>query len=146
MRVVVGIVSFFLLITFSSCSGDNSVAIPDDVLTPEEISQVLTEIQIVEARYQRRLYSPKTEMKTLALEDFRKVLRKNGLTPQEFKESFDFYKQYPELLSEVYEKSIENLTLMQAEAQATLKEEVQQKRLNKSAIDSSEQKLRKFGR
>ena len=43
------------------------------------------------------------------------VFKKNNISKKQYDESFDFYTKHPEILSEIYQLVLNNLSKMQAE-------------------------------
>jgi hypothetical protein len=112
---------------------------PDGFIEREEMVDLLKKIQVVEARYQRRMFEPRSELKQKTLEQYTKLFKTEGVTLEQFKASFDYYKEDPELLSDMYNQVIEELTKEQAAVQKELKEETEAKRSEKVKATSSDQ-------
>ena len=102
------IVFFFLLC--ASC-GKNKVKIPKNIISKDSISLVLTDMQIVDAAASfNHLNGDSTSLKSF----YKTILSKYGIDRKKFKESMDFYFKNPEILNEIYQKSLEDLQQKQA--------------------------------
>lgn len=136
----INVIGFFLLALLAFSCGDDKERRPkpDQFIEQEEMIELLKKIQIVEARYQRRLFTPRTELKQKTLEHYTKLFKKEGVTLEQFQASFDYYKEDPEQLSDIYNKVIEELTKEQAEVQKQLKEENELRKQEKATSASSD--------
>lgn len=107
----------FLLMMFVACaptSNEDEVVIPEDILQPEEMVEVLTDMQLVEGalmlkRSRGQAYKKDQEMY------FNLVFEKHGITQAYFEESLGFYKQHLYKLDEIYNKVIKNLEELRKE-------------------------------
>ena len=139
IEIAFGIVLLFFIAV--GCSSDNDDRPkPDQLIEREEMVDLLKKIQIVEARYQRRMFEPRSELKQKTLEHYTKLFKTEGVTLEQFQASFDYYKEDPELLSDMYNQVIEELTKEQAAVQKELKEETEAKRAGKANASSDPEK------
>lgn len=138
MKRFLPILFFALALSFlGGCSGNsNEVEKPENLIEREEMTHLLKQIQLVEAKYQRRLFTPKSEIKEKALEQYAHLLAREGVTLEQFKTSFMYYKQQPELLADMFNQVIEELSKEQAEQQKILKKEVEESK-NTTPLDSA---------
>ncbi|MAX79296.1 MAG: hypothetical protein CL843_03865 [Crocinitomicaceae bacterium] len=116
------IIAVFTVLLFSSCGGGDERPKPENLIQKEQMIDILKEMEVVEARYQRRMFEPKSQLKELALEHYTGIFKKHGVTLENFRTSYKYYEEDPELLTEIFEEVIVELTKEQAEAQANLKE------------------------
>lgn len=139
MKRFLPILIFALALSFlGGCSGNsNEVEKPENLIEREEMTQLLKQIQLVEAKYQRRLFTPKSEIKEKALEQYAHLLASEKVTLEQFKSSFMYYKQQPELLAEMFNQVIEELSKEQAEQQKILKREVEEAKSTTPLPDSA---------
>jgi hypothetical protein len=106
----------FLLILFGiflfACSNSSKVGIPDNVLPKEKMADVLVDVHLMEAAMNINASSTDKFNSSLKID----VYKKHKITKQQYENSFEFYTQNPELLGEVYQLVLSNLSRMQAEA------------------------------
>jgi len=103
----------FLSILFFSCSDKERASIPDTVLSQEKMVKVLVDIHLLEASMNFSV-SPET-IASLDVQAGADVFKKHTITKAQYDESFIFYSQNPELLGEIYQLVLNNLSKMQAE-------------------------------
>ncbi len=101
---------FFLL----ACSNNEQPSIPNSVLPKEQMAQIMVDVHLMEASMNLAMYSPEkiitTKQKLNA-----NIFKKNNISKKQFDDSFDFYSKNQELLTEVYQLVLDNLSKMQAE-------------------------------
>ncbi len=106
---------FFLCIWFVSCSDDKATMIPEGVLAKEKMALVMTDMHLLEASMNLNISNAIADNKSSDMEKrAMNVLKKNGITKQQFETSFAFYTSKPELLSEVYKEVVVELSKLQA--------------------------------
>ena len=110
----------FLSILLLACSSKQVESIPDSVLPEEKMAEVLVDIHLLEATMNLTPYTPgqiaaigDTVVTTVD------VFKKNNISKKQYDESFEFYTQHPELLSEIYQLVLNNFSKMQAETMKT---------------------------
>jgi hypothetical protein len=101
------ILAFF----FTSCG--SSETLPEGVLSKEKMIKVLTAVHIAEAEQQQRvldqLASPSDTF------SFQDVFKKQQINRAEYENSMKFYSANPELLDQIYDEVINELSRKQAE-------------------------------
>ncbi len=98
------------LILFSCGSAEEKkVVIPDVVLSKEKMAEVLTDIHIAEAEANLHPIADTAAVKS----GFQKIFEKNKISKEQYEKSLSFYIEHPELLNEVYEKVLNELSRMQ---------------------------------
>ena len=105
---------FFLTGLLFSCGNEKekTVATPADVLPKEKMALVITDIHLAEAKASLQP-TPDTSSEKL---NFRMIFEKNKITKDQYEKSIAFYIDNPELMNEVYEKVLNELSRMQGEA------------------------------
>lgn len=103
---------FFAFILFS-CGEKKQVKIPENILSKEKMVAVMVDIHIVEASMNLNLIpsgsiTPKSEY-------YYSILKSNHITKKQYDESSKFYFEHVELLNEVYEGVLKELSKKQAE-------------------------------
>ena len=102
----------FLFLAFAGCS--EQASIPDEIIQPPEVVDILTDVCKVEARYQRRLTIGTINNLDLVAHNYQVVFENHQITMEEFTESYSYYSNTPELLQEIYDSVIVQLTQEQA--------------------------------
>ena len=106
----------FISLLFAACSGEQKVSIPDSVLSEEKMAAVMLDINLMEASMNITGVHPnRIDLAGSNVPLNLDILKKHNLTKKQFDESFSFYSNNPELLSEVYQIVLNDLSKMQAE-------------------------------
>jgi hypothetical protein len=101
---------------FSSCLGDVSVEIPENMLSKEKMAKVMVDIHLLEASMNLNAFHPQKQVEVNNVIPFQEdVLKKHNITKKQYDESFYFYSRNPKLLGEVYDMVLSDLSQMQAE-------------------------------
>lgn len=116
----------FIIITLiaTSCGQFNSGSRPPaDVIPEEKMTTILAQICLVEARFQRRLTIKGASNEEMALENYVGIFNENDITSEEFKTSYNYYTEHPEILEKIYDQVIILLTEQQSviKSDSTLK-------------------------
>jgi len=99
---------------FFACSGKKTVSIPETILPKEKMAEVMLDIHLLEATMNLNATSADKMNPANPSPNF-DVLKKNNISKKQYDESFDFYSQHPELLIEIYQTVLNDLSKMQAE-------------------------------
>lgn len=97
---------------FFACSKSPETKIPDTVLSKEKMAEVMLDIQLYESSMSISLFKEENVLLEIPKTN---ILKKHGLSKNQFDESFEFYSQHPEMFSEVYTIVLNDLSRMQAE-------------------------------
>jgi len=101
------IIIFVCLIAFVSCKGKKE-NIPENILTPSKMTDVLVDVNILEASLGLNVIQPNdTLLKDTSL--FYNVFENNQITNKQYDESMDYYMKHPELLNEIYDSVLVKL-------------------------------------
>jgi hypothetical protein len=106
------IIAILLCISLFACSEKKSVSIPDTVLSKEKMAVVLVDIHLMEACMNMNINNDKNSGSAPLVAD---VFKKNKITKKQYDESFEFYTQNPQLLGEIYQSVLNDLSKMQAQ-------------------------------
>jgi hypothetical protein len=118
-------VVFLMFLLLFACSQDKKVVIPDNVLSQEEMAAVMTEVHLLEASMNLNISSAVTSGDAPDLEaTTRELLKKKGITKEQYDTSFLFYTQHPKMLGEIYQLVLNDLSQLQAKV-ANQKDSVQ---------------------
>ena len=96
-----------------ACSGKKTVNIPETVLPQEKMAEVMIDIHLLEATMNLNSTNADKISPGNPTPSF-DVLKKNNINKKQYDESFDFYTQHPELLIEVYQSVLNELSKLQA--------------------------------
>ncbi len=111
----VSILKIFLLslVIFIYGCQDRTVLIPADILTKEEITPLLADLHVAQASLTIFEY---TDTVKFTLRDYQEeILKKRNIPLNKFEASMKFYTNHPELLKEIYEEVVNELSKEQGE-------------------------------
>ncbi|MFW5761974.1 MAG: DUF4296 domain-containing protein [Cyclobacteriaceae bacterium] len=99
------ILTIFIFILFS-CSGDK----PENLIDKDKMTRILIEMHIAEAKVNSLgLTSDSTEVLVNMMTE--KVLQENGLTEQDYLESYTYYLQDVRVMENLYGRVVDSLSL-----------------------------------
>ena len=104
----------FLLLTLFACN-EAVETIPDNVLSKEDMVSVMVDIQLIEAALS---INQSEEAKETAYYNYDSVLKQHNLSKEKFDESFKYYSEHPELMEQIYEEMLSELSKRQAEVES----------------------------
>ncbi|MEK6615340.1 MAG: DUF4296 domain-containing protein [Bacteroidota bacterium] len=113
-RSIFLILAAWILVLLFSCgsSQEKQIVIPSDVLPKEKMAEVIMDIHIAEAEADIIKLSDSSAT-DLDVSLGQKIFEKNKITKEQYEKSLSFYIDHPELLNEVYEKALNELSKMQ---------------------------------
>lgn len=103
---------FIFCLLSASCGNGNKVKIPKDVIPPDSMVEVLTDIHMVKAAQQLGMVIDTTD--TSKFISFNYVWKKHRITEGQYKKSLDFYTHNPATLDSIYENVLSNLSKQKA--------------------------------
>ncbi|KAB1062841.1 DUF4296 domain-containing protein [Salibacter halophilus] len=108
-------IAFISLISFGCSSDEEKATPPNDIIQQEQMVQILTDIQIAEAIYQRGNF-PKDDYdgKKYVLKMYQKIFEKYEIDEQKFKQSLTWYEEHPKILADVYDEVLNELSQREA--------------------------------
>ena len=101
-----------LLVWFMGCAENTSI--PDEIIPPEGMVEILTDVCKVEARFQRRLTVGTLNNTDLVTHNYHVIFENHDISLEQFTESYSYYENSPEKLQEIYDSVIVRLTQEQA--------------------------------
>lgn len=105
-----------LLIVLASCSGNDDLKVPKNILPKDTMVAVLTDMHIIEgAKTGRDIMGDSLKADIY----FAKLYHKHGTTKARFDSSFSFYSRHPEVMDEMYDRVIERLNKIQLQPPRT---------------------------
>ena len=100
-----------LCILFSACGPKKkSIPIPANILPKEKMARVLTDIHLAQAEVNLHVLPDTTKKMPI---NFQKVFEKDTISKKQYEESLTFYIDHPEVLNEVYQEVVNELSKMQ---------------------------------
>ncbi len=102
------------LIIFSDCSR-KEVNIPNDVLSKQEIISVLVDIHLAQSAVNKNLLTDSVRYGMKEYTPF--ILSSHHITKEKYETSIAFYTLHPDLIEEVYQEVINELSKKQGEAE-----------------------------
>ena len=97
---------------------DKPFTVPDEVLPPDKMQEVLVDIHVAEAAIERDRLQGDTASFQKAKQYYEEIYAYHIITEEEFNKSFSFYQNNPKLFGEIYAKVIETLSQLEGEASA----------------------------
>ncbi len=115
MRKVVKVI--FVLIGLGWCTAcePTGQVKPNDLLAQEPMILVLKDICLVEARFQRRLSVPGINHGDLVFENYKIIFEGHNISMEQFKNSYAYYEESPELMQQMYDSVIVVLSKEESE-------------------------------
>jgi hypothetical protein len=108
------IVLGFFLCVLCSC-GSDQVTIPSDIIPQEKMMNVLMDIHIAEAGIKSDYSINQDSITQLGVNYYDFIFRKHQVSKEDFKKSFLYYSNHPELLEGIYQKMIEEMSKKETE-------------------------------
>lgn len=122
---------FYLLMCFLvlvSCGGEDKLPKPPEgVPEPDKMEEILYDVQIVEAIYQRGGKASKGEGRGEAEKLYQRVYEKHGIDEETFKRSYDWYVRHPKMINDMYDRILERMSEEQTLLEEELSEEEEEK-------------------
>ena len=104
-----------LLSTFLFACSKKKTSIPDGILPMRELQQVLSEIHLAQAASSNAVMTDSSLYTNKEYVNF--ILKQHNIKREDFLKTMKFYTENPDLLEEVYDSVITQLSRMQAESE-----------------------------
>jgi hypothetical protein len=104
---------FFISLILLSCTDPEKIVVPEHLLQEEKMAAVIKDLTILEASMNVHVASVdpgKNDKQDLKMN----IYARNGITKEQFEESYRFYTENPEKMNEVYQLVLNDLSTMQA--------------------------------
>lgn len=96
---------------FISCNENENVSpVSPQILGKEKMTAILVDIHIAESAIKLKVDSAYAE------KTFHKIFSKHSVTKEQYEQSLKFYVDNPEMLNEIYENVLSEISRMQGEA------------------------------
>jgi hypothetical protein len=99
---------FFLISFVFSCSQQPAPAKPNNFIPQEEMSQIMEEVMLLEAYYQKKYGAPSVYKDPLALAA-KEIFKKHKISAKIYEDNFTYYAQQYEIFKEMNDAIIERL-------------------------------------
>jgi hypothetical protein len=103
-----------LILTLLSCS-EKEVSIPDEIISREQMVQILADMHIADASINYKSLGDTTRLNSDII--YRQVFNKYSVTTEQYRESYEFYLGKPGLMNKMIDEVINELSRRQSEAQ-----------------------------
>ena len=101
------------MLTLASCQEDKEETLPENIIGKEEMVEILTSVHLIEGA---RTGFVITGDSVHGINEYYKALYiQHNVTQTEFDSSFLYYSKRPVVLNKMYEKVIENLSVIESE-------------------------------
>lgn len=100
-------------VVFIACAKTESVSAPDNILSPNQFEDILTEVQLIEAHMNEvRVNQIINRDSTYIF--YNEIFQKHNITPKQFEEAIAYYSGIPDQFRLIYENVLEKLSIMEA--------------------------------
>jgi hypothetical protein len=103
----------FVLLGFAACKKNKTVKVPEGIVVPDTMAQVLADVHILQASLQMGF--GRNPQDSSSKGSFELVWKKHHLSEDEYNKSLKYYIDNPKLLDSVYDKVLNNLSQQKAE-------------------------------
>ena len=117
----------FALLLFSACGNKSKTFVPDRLLTEQEMIDLMTDVQIIEAdinyqKTQEREHKDSIPNKPidpvkLSRLYYDQLFEHYGITDSIFKQNIKYYSERPDVLEKIMDSVVQRLTKVQSESQ-----------------------------
>ena len=117
----------FVLLLFSACGNKSKTFAPDRLLTEQEMIDLMTDVQIIEAdiNYQKTqerehkdsIPSKPIDPVKLSRLYYEQLFEHYGITDSIFKQNIKYYSERPDVLEKIMDSVVQRLTKVQSESQ-----------------------------
>ncbi|MDX5446753.1 MAG: DUF4296 domain-containing protein [Bacteroidota bacterium] len=123
MLSIARIIPLLFLLILVSCK-NKDVKVPEEVIPEDKMIEVMIDVHLLEGA---RSGNSIIGSDSLYIQDYYEgLLQDHDLTVEEYEQSFKWYTEHPEVFKDVYQRVMERLSVMEAEAQKKAKEEFEE--------------------
>ena len=101
---------FSLLILFVSCT-DKTNSVPSKIISKDKMVDVLVDIHLAEAAADNHGLT-KPEINVMMAARYDSIFQKHEITFEQFRTSYDYYMNHPDVFSDIYSEVVNKLTTM----------------------------------
>ena len=119
---------FVVLIAFAvSCVPKPDNTPPPGLIDRDKFARVMVDVQLIEGMRVHKL-GPRRQNMVNMVPMYEGVFEKHGITEEEFRKTFDYYKDHPDLMKEVYEQVVDSLTTLEVRVKREFQEAEMERR------------------
>ncbi len=109
-----------VLVTLNSCYNVNEsvTQVPDNLISKEKLTQILTDIQVVEAGF--IVSENRNGVRDLKPQYYTAVLESHNITLVDLRQNVNYYQSSPKVMEEIYEDVLAKLSKMQSDVIADI--------------------------
>lgn len=127
---------FFLIIVLLLCFACNSKLADKPAIDKEEFIQILTDIHLAEASMMNGNPFEKGRGLSMIME-YDKIFDKNKVSREDFIQTFNYYKQHPKEMDELYNDISERMTVKEAEVSSQERQQVNKSNQTKNNTEDA---------
>ncbi|MFN8300710.1 MAG: DUF4296 domain-containing protein [Chitinophagales bacterium] len=105
---------FFILALFLAACKPEMPQVPSDVLTPQQMREVMVDIHIADALAQTKAQAGGNEQQ-LTESYYKVVFKKFNITEDKFRRSYKYYESHPAWMNRIYDGVMTDLSKKEAE-------------------------------
>ncbi len=103
------LIAFACTLTIISCNKSQE-KIPNNLIQRKKLIPLLADLQYAEAIIQLKNLSYTDSTKAIAYGNYKFILEKHKIAPEDFTTTFDWYKNHPKEMSELYKEVLTQLS------------------------------------
>ena len=109
---------FYILFCFGvfAC-GNNQGKAPENLVPQDKMVQILADIHVAEAQVEAKVVYPDTAIMAFNYIE-REIFKKHGVTEQEFRDTYQYYKDNLKEMDKLYEIIVDTLSLRETKLRA----------------------------
>jgi len=115
---------FLLLLAGTSCYHNNKeqVKVPDNLLSENQMVEIITQIQLAEGRVVMEREKNK-DFKINGKEYMQEIYEHFGITPEQLVDNMNYYQDKDDVMVDIYDEVLANLSTLQEEVKLATKED-----------------------
>jgi hypothetical protein len=113
-RIITYATGFLLLLFTLSCSTEEEIPKPENLIPEGQMANILKDICKIEARFQRRLSIKSTTNSELVYHNYNVIFEEHNVSLTDFKNSYEYYGKTPDKMGVIYDSAIVILTKEQS--------------------------------
>jgi hypothetical protein len=123
----------FILVTSCYKNHKEVSPTPEFLISKQQIVEILTNIQLIEGESVLKRDQLK-DVRYTESKNTREVYKAFGITPNQLVENLDYYQDQPEMMVEIYDEVLANLSKLQAEVKINLDKKAKLEKIKADSI------------